>query len=216
MKKDLLDPRFDISEPVSDEKLNLVLALLKPDTPMQDTSWSTLIELGFTHADNLDWTRIELGRLGNEVERVYGENSLHKFATEFHLTGKTVSEYGKAVKRIGGADFCHTIRQKYPSLRFMHFRTATRCYKDNQRETVRVLIEAGEKLWSEPEMKLALLSRLGKIDISWAKCGEACLNVTDLHTEGDEVVATVRFNKHESAVLTTEGMMKAVFYQQNN
>lgn len=86
---------------------------------VQDLEWESLVSKGLELRERQDSNQWSLGELASEVESVYGEDSVGKFASEISVVKKSVLNYRTVYKRYQGTG----LREKYPKLSFSHFKS---------------------------------------------------------------------------------------------
>jgi len=86
---------------------------------VRDVEWESLVSKGLELREKQDSNQWELGELASEVESVYGEDSVGKFAGDIGMVKKTAMNYRSVWKRYEGTG----LREKYPKLSFSHFRS---------------------------------------------------------------------------------------------
>lgn len=83
--------------------------------------WETLADTGRMIREQQDRDRWLLGDLAEKVHKVYGENSLAKFAGDIQVPTKTLRDYHRVSRFYPSA-----ARAEFPALSWSHYRLAIR------------------------------------------------------------------------------------------
>jgi hypothetical protein len=118
------------------------------------TDWEALTSAGREMTETADRQRWQLGDLANRVTRVYGSESLKKFAGEINIPNhKTLWDYSRVAAR-----FEKSVRNEFPALSFTHFRTALRAKDDAELW----LVQAQDNGWPVAELNRHIAAAIGE------------------------------------------------------
>jgi hypothetical protein len=124
------------------------------DVDALPSDWEALTSAGREMTETADRQRWQLGDLANRVTRVYGSESLKKFAGEINIPNhKTLWDYSRVAAR-----FEKSVRNEFPALSFTHFRTALRAKDDAEAW----LVQAQDNGWPVAELNRQIAAAIGE------------------------------------------------------